>query len=120
VRVDTVYVLLPRRLRPWLDLVALCSLAFVVGMLCYRAIELTGLSIRFGSKSQMQWPLWIPQGLWALGLAFFVVAIVGVMGAVANALVRGRTDRVLELASVNPLEAELQAELESAALRKGR
>lgn len=118
VRVDTVYVLLPRRLRPWLDLAALCSLAFVVGMLCYRAIELTELSIRFGAKSQMQWPLWIPQGLWAFGLAFFLVAIVGVIAAVANALVRGNTQRVMELASVNPVEAELQAELESAALRK--
>lgn len=120
VRVDTVYALLPRRMRPWLDLAALCSLAFVVGMLCYRAFELTGLSVRFGSKSQMQWPLWIPQGLWAFGLAFFLIAIVSLIGAVTQALLRGNAARVMELASVNPVQAEVQAELKSAAGRKAQ
>lgn len=120
VRVDTVYVLLPKRLRPWLDLAALGSLAFVVGMLCYRAIELTALSVRFGAKSQMQWPLWIPQGLWTFGLAFFLIAILGVSAAVIHALMRGNAERVMELASVNAVEAELKAELESAKLREGQ
>lgn len=118
VRVDTVYVLMPKWLRPWLDLIALSSLASVVGVLCYRSIELTVLSYQFESKSQLQLPLWIPQALWAFGLVYFLISIIGMILAVLNALRRGDTQLAINLASIDSVEAEIKAELDSAESRK--
>ncbi len=111
VRVDTVYALLPIRIRPWLDLLALLSFAFIVGMLLYRAGELAATSFQFASRSPLQIPLWIPQGMWALGLLFFFVCILNLAVRLVAALLRGDVDHAATLVSVESVDAELRAEI---------
>ena len=111
VRVDTVYMLLPARIRPWLDLLALLSLGFLIGVLCYRAGELAAFSFQYKSRSPSQFPLWVPQGLWAFGLVFFFSSIVNLAVRLIAALLRGDVDQAASLVSVESVETEIRDEI---------
>jgi len=120
VRIDSVYALLPAKVRPWLDLLALLSLGFFIGMLCFRAGELAALSFQFQSRSPLQIPLWIPQGLWAFGLLFFFASILNLAARLVAALIRGDVDHAATLVSVDSVEAELREEILDLEQRKSK
>ncbi|MDZ7809955.1 MAG: TRAP transporter small permease subunit [Arhodomonas sp.] len=91
IRIDVVYVLMPRPARALMDLLALTALAlfclFVVGA----AGEVAMKSFIGGSDANtpLRTPLWIPQGLWAAGLAWFSLVVAALLLRVLVALAGG-------------------------------
>jgi TRAP-type C4-dicarboxylate transport system permease small subunit len=77
VRIDVVINHLPRPLRVWLHLASLALLLFFTGFVAKGAWDLVDESLLFGASdiSALRTPLAIPQGLWASGLAVFLLLI---------------------------------------------
>jgi TRAP-type C4-dicarboxylate transport system permease small subunit len=73
VRVDALYQRFSPRIAGLFDLFALLALALFVGMVTWFGFDVAWTSLVRGSLSntQLTTPLWIPQGLWFLGMAFF-------------------------------------------------
>jgi TRAP-type C4-dicarboxylate transport system permease small subunit len=73
VRIDGLYQYLPNRAARALDVLALLTMGWLVAMLCMYGYSLLAGSILRGSmsNSQLKIALWIPQGLWWLGLLAF-------------------------------------------------
>jgi len=74
IRIDTVYVRVRSRLRAVLDLASLATFVFFFALITYYAWGVLKQSWTSDSHSlsEIQMPLIFPQGLWVLGLAFFV------------------------------------------------
>lgn len=119
VRVDSVYLHLPRRLQGLIDLVALAALGLFVLLLCRQAIDVVGTSWRFASLSTtpLKTPLWIPQGLWVVGLVWFLATMTLLLVRTAWAWACGDDGVVARLAGVISIEEEAADETASAAAR---
>src|ERR1700730_5673086 len=74
IRIDTVYVRVRTRGRAVLDLLSLAAFMFFCSLVTYHAWGVLKQSWQSDSHSlsEIQMPLIVPQGLWVLGLAFFV------------------------------------------------
>lgn len=77
VRIDMLVNRLPQRVRIWLHLLSLLLLGVFVGFVAWDAWALVDESLLFGATdiSLLRTPLAIPQGLWAAGLATFLLLI---------------------------------------------
>ncbi len=77
VRVDALYQRFSPRIAGLFDLFALLALALFVGMVTWFGFDVAWTSLVRGSLSntQLTTPLWIPQGLWFLGMAFFFATL---------------------------------------------
>lgn len=108
VRIDALYQHLPARLAATLDLVALIALAVFVTVLTRYAWEVVAGSWTLGalSNSQLKVPLWIPQGLWFIGLALFFATTLALALRTALALVSGDLGTVRALAGARSIEEE--------------
>jgi TRAP-type C4-dicarboxylate transport system permease small subunit len=74
IRIDTLYVRVTPKMRAALDLVSLAAFVFFFALITYYAwgvLQQSWVSDSH-SLSEIQMPLIFPQGLWVLGLAFFV------------------------------------------------
>jgi len=118
IRVDAVYKYFPAPVRAALDVVALIALAIFVAVVARYAFEVFTTSIRLASHANtpLQTPLWIPQGLWFAGLAFFLVTLFLVTLKACLAFARGRFAEVDRLAGLPDVARE--AEEEVAALKQ--
>ena len=78
IRIDVLINHLPERLRVPMHLVSLAALALFMGFIAKGAYDLVDESVLFGATdiSLLRTPLWIPQGLWALGIGVFLLLIV--------------------------------------------
>ncbi|MDF3072623.1 MAG: TRAP-type transport system, small permease component [Alphaproteobacteria bacterium] len=76
IRIDVVSSRLPAGPRRIFDLLALASLVGVAILLAWQAVGVLGESLRLGSVSNtpLRVPLWLPQGLWLIGLIGFALA----------------------------------------------
>ncbi len=112
VRIDALYLLLPRRVCALLDLFGLLLLALFASVLTWRAALLARDSIHYWSRSitPMQTPLAIPQTLWVVGLTLFVLTLVLVIAACSVALFRGDLATVQRIAGVRTLDEEVEEE----------
>jgi TRAP-type C4-dicarboxylate transport system permease small subunit len=117
IRIDALYKLLPERAKVVLDVLALASLAAFILMLLWQSSDLLLYSMRFRTRSNtpLLTPMWIPIGLWVLGLILFLLTTVLQIVRVLAALSRGQFARTRELAGAADVEEEL-AELERAAV----
>jgi TRAP-type mannitol/chloroaromatic compound transport system permease small subunit len=108
VRVDALYGLLPQRLRAVLDIAALVSLAVFAALLAWHAAAMWETSWAFAARATtpLQTPLWIPQGLWVVGLVLFVVVILALLLRAALALLGGDLPRVQALAGARTIEED--------------
>lgn len=75
IRIDLVYQKLSRPLRIFLDLLAILMMIIFVYLMTYFSYKTLSMSIiRFSrANTALQTPLWIPQILWFLGNAFFLI-----------------------------------------------
>ena len=75
IRIDVLLRMLPLPLRAVADVVALLALNFFVWNLLWRSIAVARRSYDLGAVavSPLETPLVIPQGIWALAMAFFAV-----------------------------------------------
>jgi TRAP-type mannitol/chloroaromatic compound transport system permease small subunit len=108
VRIDALYQHMPARLAALLDLLALIALAVFVTVLTRYAWEVAAGSWRLGalSNSQLKVPLWIPQGLWFLGLALFFATTLTLALRTALALLSGDLATVRRLAGARSIQEE--------------
>jgi TRAP-type C4-dicarboxylate transport system permease small subunit len=77
-RIDLALPYLPARLRQVLHVAAYVALAVTVVFFAYRAGLTLQETVLFDSvaNTPLETPLWIPQGLWAMGMALFAAAAV--------------------------------------------
>lgn len=111
IRIEAAYMLLPARVRGWLDVAAYAVLAVCAGVLLYWCGEAVWSNYESGarSNSSLAVPLAIPQGLWLLGLAWF--ALLAVLYALHGLVLclRGRAEGAHQKLGVSSLEEEIQA-----------
>ena len=75
IRIDSLYVLFPRKLRLLLDLAALVLFVAFFALMTWHGFGVVSQSWTSGSRSQsaLETPTAIPQALWIVGLLGFVV-----------------------------------------------
>lgn len=119
IRVDAAYKYFPAPVRAALDAVALIALAVFVAVVARYGFEVFMASIRFASRANtpLQTPLWIPQGLWFAGLAFFLVTLFLVTLKAVLAFARGRFAEVDRLAGLPDVAREAEEEVAALAQR---
>lgn len=112
IRVDVLYSRLPARAQAVLDVLSLAMLLLFMAPLSYYAFGVFRTSLRRGATANtpLQTPLWIPQGLWWLGLVGFTAVIVLILVATVSYLLRGRLAEGQELAGATTLEEEIEEE----------
>jgi TRAP-type C4-dicarboxylate transport system permease small subunit len=83
IRIDIVSSRLPPGPRRAFDLLALASLVGVAMLLAWQGCTVLGESVRLSSVSNtpLRIPLWMPQGLWVVGLIGFALATVILLAA---------------------------------------
>ena len=122
IRIDSLYVLLPNRLRLALDFAGLALFIAFFGLIAWHGSSMVMQSWTSGSRSQsaLQTPTVIPQTIWILGLAVFVV-----IGALLflHALIllgRGRVAEATGAISTRSAEEEVAAEIRDLEDRQSR
>ena len=116
IRIDTVYVTLPVRIRAFLDILGLVAFSSFMLLVTWHAFGVVKQSITSNSHSisPLGTPLAIPQALWALGLvSFMCVALLLLVQAVIS-FISGDTRTVAELIGSRSVAEEARHELEEA------
>lgn len=108
IRIDALYAKFSARVAAALDVVALIALAVFATVLTRYAWEVVGGSWRLNahSNSQLNVPLWIPQGIWFFGLVLFLAAILLLSFRTVLALAAGDLAQVRLLAGARGIEEE--------------
>lgn len=112
VRVDALYIHLPGKLDIVLDLVAVIGLGGFAVLLARYGYEVFATSWELGSRSNsaLKVPLWIPQGLWLLGLGQLVLTAALLFVRAVTLLLQGKSDEFKRLLGAKTIEEEASAE----------
>lgn len=112
VRVDVIYQYLPVRLSAVLDWISLVALGTFMGFLTYYAYDVVATSIAQNSHANtpLATPLYLPQGLWFLGLVFMCVVLALMLLRASVALVTGDIETVKAIAGVRSTQEEAEEE----------
>ncbi|MFG1461967.1 TRAP transporter small permease [Xanthobacter sp. DSM 24535] len=112
VRVDVLYQYMPVRVAAVLDWLSLVALGTFMGVLTYYAYDVVGTSIAQNSHANtpLATPLFIPQGLWFLGLVFMCVILAMMLLRASVALVTGDIETVKSIAGVRSTQEEAEEE----------
>jgi len=116
VRIDALYMHLPRPLQLFLDTAGFLALGTLFVMIFIRAFYVWKQSWEYDSVSitPMVTPLDIPQGFWVIGLAFCVLCFIILALRVGQALLTRDWVSVTRLISARSLEEEIAEETEQA------
>jgi TRAP-type C4-dicarboxylate transport system permease small subunit len=116
VRIDTLYVVVPVRVRIAFDLLAIGSIVAFFGFVAWFAWLLLQRSLLLGSKAMtpLQTPLAIPQALWVTGLVFFVLVAAVLWLRAVLALLAGDTATANRLIGSRTQSQEVEEEIEAA------
>ena len=122
VRVDALYQHLPNKVCAMLDLLALVALGTFATLLARYGFEVAAESFTRNamSNTQLKTPLWIPQGMWFLGLALFVITLGLMLLRGVTALVLGDWASIRALFSARTIEEDAQEEAAYALAEKER
>ena len=119
IRVDVFHDLFPRGWKAALNWLSIMGIA--AGAVLFVAVSLRVLreSTEYGSTAQTPWatPLIYPQGLWYLGLIFFMLIAVGFAVRATWLLFKGRIDELNVEFHPKSAKEELKEELEDLAQR---
>jgi TRAP-type C4-dicarboxylate transport system permease small subunit len=120
VRVDAVIQLLPPRLLVGMDLLALLALAWFAGTLLWHGWDVVGMSLDMGAHAMtpLSTPLWIPQGLWVFGIAFFFATCLLLLLRALQLVAAGEIRAASDLVGTFSREQEAADEAEDAARRR--
>jgi TRAP-type C4-dicarboxylate transport system permease small subunit len=113
IRIDSLYVLFPQKLRLALDALALILLVGFFALVAWHGSGVVSQSWTSGSRSQsaLETPTVIPQALWIIGLAVFVViGMLLLLQALAMAA-RGDLRGMANLISTRSAEEEVEDEI---------
>ena len=114
VRIDSLYVTLPRWVRATLDVFGLAVFVAVMALVAWRAFGVFSESVELDahSMSPIATPLVYPQALWVAGLAVFVLIGCLLLVRVFVAFVTGDTATVHRLAGSRSVTEEIEHETE--------
>ena len=122
IRIDSLYVLFPQKLRLALDLLALVLFTAFFALTLWHGFGVVGQSWTSGSRSQsaLETPTIIPQFLWIAGLVAFVgIAIVILVQALRLAMA-GDLHGMAQLISTRSAEEEVEDEIRDLKGRQDR
>lgn len=107
-RIDVVYLRFPRAVRCALDVISLAAFTGLMGHMTYRAWGVLARSITLGAKANtpLSTPLWIPQSVWFLGLAFFLLCLGFLLLRSIAALLAGDRALVEEIAGARAVSVD--------------
>jgi len=112
VRIDVIYLRLPPWLRSFLDLFSLVLLLGFIGVVLYHSVNMVVENFANDTRSitPLRAPVWLPQGLWILGMVLFLLvgAILFLLSIVALGF--WRHDRVARLIGSRSSEEEIASE----------
>ena len=116
VRVDALYMYLPRAAAALLDALALIALIALAGVIAWFGWDVLAGSFRLGARSNsaLAVPLWIPQAMWWGGYAMFTTTLALLLARVLLALVRRDVAAVARIAGARSTEEDAQSEVENA------
>jgi TRAP-type C4-dicarboxylate transport system permease small subunit len=120
IRIDSLYMLLPGTARIVLDLVGLVALVGFFSLVFWHGLGVLEQSWASGSRSQsaLETPLIVPQAIWLLGLAMFMlVGAVLFLASLARLLRRDRAG-VAGLIGTRSAAEDLAEELRAAERRR--
>ena len=117
VRVDALYQLLPVRVSAVLDWLSLVALGVFMVFLTYYAsfVVDTSWTQSSAANTPLATPLWIPQGLWFLGLVWMCLVLALMLVRASVALVTGDITTIKDLCGVRSAEEEAEEEAETGA-----
>jgi len=113
IRIDSLYVLLPRWLRLSLDFAGLALFIAFFGLIAWHGWSVVQQSWMSGSRSQsaLATPTVIPQSLWLLGLALFFVVGLALLAHAAILIARRNTSAAEQAISTRSAAEEVQEEI---------
>ena len=112
VRVDVLYQFFPVRISAVLDWLSLVALGIFMVYLTYFAMGMaqTSWGQNSAANTPLATPLWIPQGLWALGLLWMCITVALMLVRASIALVTGDIDLVKQICGVRSAQEEADDE----------
>nr|WP_282572301.1 TRAP transporter small permease [Roseomonas acroporae] len=118
IRVDVLVNRMPLRLRAALHLFSIALLVVFAGFVAWAGWTVLDESLLFDAhdNSALHVPMWIPQGLWLVGLVAFLVMAVTLLAESALALADGRLAEVEALLSSRSVDDETEEALEAVAM----
>lgn len=113
IRIDTIYVRVKSRMRAILDLASLAAFVIFFSLVTYYAWGVLKQSWTSDSHSlsEIQMPLIVPQGLWVMGLAFFVLVCVLLFVRGLRSFIKGDLDSLFALIGSKSAVAEAEEEV---------
>jgi len=125
IRIDSLYMLFPQKLRLALDIAALVAIVSFFSLIAWHGLGVVSQSWTSGSRSQsaLETPTVIPQALWIIGLVtFFVIGVLLLIAALRLAMagdLRGMSRLVSTRSAEEEVEEEIR-DLKGRAEREGR
>lgn len=113
IRIDSLYVLLPQRVRLMLDFAGIALLIAFFGLIAWHGLSVVQQSWTSGSRSQsaLQTPTVVPQSIWLVGLAFFFLAGVALLAYAAILVSRNRPGAAAQAISTRSVSEEVKEEM---------
>lgn len=109
VRIDVLYTRVGPAPRAWLDCLSIISLTIfsvTLTYFCWRVLQ-DSLLLGAVSNTTLAIPLWIPQGLWLLGMVLFSLSSLLLSVLCLHALMIGDRARIFALAGSRTTDEEL-------------
>jgi TRAP-type C4-dicarboxylate transport system permease small subunit len=115
IRIDSLYVLFPTRLRLALDFAGLVLFVGFFGLVAWHGWSVVAQSWSAGSRSQsaLQTPTVIPQAIWLIGLVLFVVVGCALFVDALRLAARGEVAAVAAAIGTRSAQEEVDAEVHS-------
>ncbi|MBE0584674.1 MAG: TRAP transporter small permease subunit [Desulfofustis sp.] len=112
IRIDIFYAKMPQRLQSLLDIMALLAFLIYQVPLVYFAwlVVKTSIIRSSAANTPLHTPMWIPQGLWFVGLVCFLLTTVVLLIATLGRLAQGDRAGARALAGPNTIEDEIKEE----------
>lgn len=113
IRIDSLYVLLPQKLRLVLDMAALVLFAGFFALTLWHGLGVVAQSWTSGSRSQsaLETPTVLPQLLWIAGLVAFVAVAVVILVQALRLAAAGDLQGMATLVSTRSAEEEVEDEI---------
>lgn len=110
IRIDILYTKLTGKLKACLDLFSLLIFLCYAVPLVYFSGLVFKISLAKGSTANtpLQTPLWIPQGIWVLGLIVFLITLLVMLISTVTHLLRGDLNGALAISGPTTLDEEIK------------
>lgn len=122
IRIDSLYVLFPQKIRLALDIVALVLFVGFFALMAWHGLSVVSQSWTSGSRSQsaLETPTVIPQALWIAGLFAFVAIGVLLLAHALRLAAAGDLRSMAASISTRSAEEEVEDEIRDLKARQGR